>query len=360
MKTCLIICGGRSHEHEISLISAKCVLDALDRSLWTPLVVGISKKGIWYLEEEQTFTLGECRADKIQLNEKAPTVSLSPFLQNGRGELFSGGKTYGFDVAFPILHGPFGEDGTIQGLFDIVGVPYVGSGCESSALCMDKALTKALCEREGIRVAPSVTVHSLNDVDSKWSAIETLGPLWFTKPARLGSSVGISKVTDPQKLRAAVTVALSFDFKCLIEKGIEGREFECALLGNRHSALASIPGEVIPNKEIGWYNYEAKYLLKDGAKTEVPAKLEANTTLAIQAFCKKIFQILECNGMARVDLFMENKTGHLYLNEVNTVPGFTPISMYPQMWAATGLPYPKLINRLFELAACQTTERAKK
>lgn len=351
MKTVLLLCGGRSGEHEISLISAKCILDAMDRNQYAPVVVGISKNGVWYLEEEKTFYTGELRADKIALNEDAERVTLAPYLQpNGRARLEAGGRIIEFDVVFPILHGPFGEDGTLQGMLDMIGVPYVGSNCGSSWNCMDKVLTKTLCNEAKIPSAPFVWVGTLDEVKDKDAEIKKLGFPLFVKPSRMGSSVGVSKVSDAGQLRPAVEAALKHDSKVLIEKGISGREIECAVLGLNRSAKASVPGEIVVSKKIGWYSYEAKYLLKDGAETLTPAPLDEKISKEVQEFALRVFRTLECDGLARVDLFLENGTNKLFLNEVNTLPGFTPISMYPQMWQASGVSYPQLISKLLELA----------
>ena len=345
-KRVLILCGGRSDEHEISLISAQGILEALDRSLFTPTLVGISRKGVWYLEQEKNYFEGGFKADSIRLNTHAPTLQILPYSTDGSGTLVGEFGKFQFDVVFPILHGPFGEDGTIQGLFDIMGVPYVGSGCQSSAVCMDKELTKVLTRSHQIPGTDFVTV-----TDAKLAvSAQTLGFPVFVKPARLGSSVGISKVTRQEDLSPAIAKALKFDSKCLIEKAVEGREIECAVLGHTHSAIASVPGEIIPSPKVGWYSYEAKYLSDDGAITKVPADLGAGWVKKIQAFAIRVFEVLECEGMARVDLFFNEKKGEIILNEVNTIPGFTPISMYPKMWMASGISYPELISRLIDLA----------
>lgn len=351
MKTVLILCGGRSDEHEISLISAKGILDALDRKTYTPLIVGISKKGIWHLEQENSFFVGEFRADKIKLNESTPTVTLAPFSNKQKqGTLLCEGKTYTFDIVFPILHGRFGEDGTLQGMLDMIGVPYVGSNCGSSWLCMDKILTKTLCLKSGIATAKFTWVDSVEGLSRVQKELSELNYPLFVKPPRQGSSVGVSKVNSPNELRQAVETALKYDTKALIEEGIQGREIECAVLGRHGQAKVATPGEIIPSKKIGWYSFEAKYLLSDGAETKVPTDLDAKTTEAIKAFALKAYDCLECSGMARVDLFLEKKTNQIYLNEINTIPGFTPISMYPKMWQASGLSYSALISELLKLA----------
>ena len=351
MKTVLILCGGKSEEHEISLISAKGILAALDRKKYKPLIVGISKQGIWYLEEESSFFIGQFQADQIALNEKAPTVTFVPFSNDKKqGTLLSENRSYIFDIVFPILHGRFGEDGTLQGMLDIMGVPYVGSNCGSSWLCMDKILTKTLCEKAGIATAKFTWVESLEDLERvKPTLLELKYPL-FVKPPRQGSSVGVSKVSAPEELSAAVVKALTFDSKCLIEEGINGREIECAVLGLHGKAKVAVPGEIIPNSKIGWYSYEAKYLMPEGAETKVPTDLDAKHTKLIQDFALKAFNCLQCDGMARVDLFLEHNTHKIYLNEINTIPGFTPISMYPKMWQASGISYSELISELLNLA----------
>lgn len=350
-KTVLVVCGGRSDEHEISLISAKCVLDAIDRTRFTPLLVGISKKGVWHLTDENNFYTGELRADEIKLNTNAPSIMLAPYATpEGRGQLLAQEKTVEFDVVFPILHGTFGEDGTIQGLFETMAVPYVGANPGGSWICMDKVLAKMLCRFNGIRVADFVSLASLEELDSKAEEIKRLGLPLFVKPSRCGSSVGISKVSDGAQLHAAVESALKFDRVVLIEKGIEGREIETALLGLNRTARVALPGEIVPNPKIGWYSYEGKYLLEDGAQVIVPASLSMDEINRIQTFVMKVFQVLQCDGMARIDLFLEKGTGNIYLNEANTIPGFTPISMYPKMWQASGLSYKELISELIELA----------
>jgi D-alanine-D-alanine ligase len=354
-KNVLLVCGGRSDEHEISLISAKCVLDAIDRTRFNPLLVGITREGVWHLEDEKNFYTGAFRADQIKLNTEAPTVTIAPYpTPERRGRLQAGGKSFEFDVAFPILHGPFGEDGTIQGLFETMGVPYVGANPGGSWISMDKVLSKMLCRFNGIKVADFVAVASIEELELKKSEIDKMGYPLFVKPSRLGSSVGISKVISASHLIEAVETALKFDRVCLIEQGIKGREIETALLGLNRKARVALPGEIVPNPKIGWYSYDAKYLLDDGAQVVVPARLEPNDITRIQQFVLKVFQVLQIDGMARIDLFLENETGELYLNEANTIPGFTPISMYPKMWQASGLSYQELISELIELAFQRT------
>ena len=351
MKSVLILCGGRSAEHEISLISAKAIIDALDRKQFSPIIIGISKKGVWHLEEETSFYEGEFRADKIRLNEKRPTVLLQPFTDSkGRGVLLCEGKTLPFDVAFPMLHGQYGEDGTIQGVFSTIGVPYVGASPGASALCMDKVLLKALCRTAGIPVADFVWLSSPSELKAKKAEIERLGFPLFAKPPTQGSSVGVSKVTKMADLAAAVDTCFKYDSRCLLERAIVGREIECAVLGLHGKAKVALPGEIIPSPKIGWYSYEAKYLLADGAETVGPASLDPVLTKKVQDMALHVFNVTECDGMARVDLFIEKGSHTIYLNEPNTIPGFTPISMYPKMWQASGMSYAELVTALLNLA----------
>lgn len=351
MTKLLVLCGGRSSEHEISLISAKGILDALDRTVFTPIVVGISKKGVWHLEDEKNFYTGEFRADQIKLNEAGTPVTLAPYLTPaGRGQLMAAGKSIEFDAVFPILHGPFGEDGTMQGLWDVVGIPYVGSTCGSSWIAMDKELAKTLCLQNNIPVSDFVVLRSIDEAKKKRAEVEKLGKTVFVKPARAGSSVGVSKVVDMAGYDKAVELAFAHDKKVLVEQGIDGREIECGVLGLCRKAKASVPGEIVVAPKIGWYSYEAKYLLKDGAETLTPAPLDAKTQAEVQRVALATFDLFECDGLARVDMFLERNTGKIYLNEANTIPGFTPISMYPKMWEATGVSYRELIAKLVGLA----------
>jgi D-alanine-D-alanine ligase len=349
MRKVLILCGGQSDEHEISLISAHGVLAALDRREYAPLVVGISKTGHWHFSDPERFTVGEIRADRIRLDESAPEALLNPRSVDGQGQLIVKDQAHHFDVVFPILHGPNGEDGTIQGLFEILNVPYVGANVAASANCMDKERTKTLAAGAGIPVAPWVTLTASETAAGQQAAIEALATPWFVKPAKAGSSVGVHKVERWQDLAPAVADAFRFDNKVLVEQGIDGREIECAVLGLHRAPEVSLPGEIIISPEVGFYSYEAKYLLPDAARTEAPAQLSASETRAVQQLVARAYQVLEVDGMARVDVFLTT-SGTVYLNEINTIPGFTPISMYPQMWAASGLAYDQLISRLLELA----------
>ncbi len=351
MKKVLVLCGGRSAEHEISLISAKGILGAIDRRQYEPILVGVAKDGTWYHQDEGSYYLGEFRADKIRLNENRPKITLAPYVTGKKGTLaVVDGPTLPFDVVFPILHGQYGEDGTLQGMLDVMGIPYVGARCGASWVCMDKFLTKTVCEKNGIPVAEYVGLRRGEKLSEKLGEIEKLGYPVFVKPSCQGSSVGITKVKSREGLQAAIDLAWRHDRICIIERTIVGRELEIAVLGLQDTPKASLPGEILISKKAEWYSYEAKYLGGDLATTQTPADLTPEETQAVQRLAEKVFTVLQIDGMARVDMLLETATGKLYLNEPNTLPGFTPISMYPQMWEASGLPYAALISRLIELA----------
>jgi D-alanine-D-alanine ligase len=350
-RTVLFLCGGSSEEHEISLISAHCVLQALDRSRWEPLVVGIDKRGRWGLAANADFFTGSVRADQIRLREDLEPAAIDPSPQpDSRGRLRVGARTLEFDVVFPMLHGTFGEDGRIQGLLEVARLPFVGSGCGSSWNCMDKVVTKTLAAAAGIPVVPFAVATPMTSAAELETFGKRLGFPIFVKPARQGSSVGVSKVHTAGDLPRAVAEALRHDSKVLLETGVVAREIECAVLGRAASARVAPPGEIVPNRKIGWYSYEAKYLLDDGAETLAPAPLRPEEAKEAQKWALEAFRVLECDGLARVDLFLERHSGRYYLNEINTLPGFTPISMYPKMWATAGLAYADLVSELLELA----------
>jgi len=301
-----VLCGGRSGEHEISLRSAESIIAGLDRAKFEVQRIFITPEGCW-----------EPRA-------------LSP----------EPGANPGIDVVFPVLHGTFGEDGTVQGLLELADLPYVGAGVLASAVSMDKEVTKRLLVERGLPVAEYVTVTRGNKPD-----INLPFPL-FVKPANLGSSVGISKVKSCAELPAALELAAQYDRKILVERGIAGREFECSVLGSE-KPLAAVPCEVIPSRD--FYDYEDKYLL-DAAKLIVPAPLTPEQTAEMQRMAVAAYQAVECEGMARVDFLLEAASGKFYINEINTIPGFTSISMYPKMWEAAGVPFTELLDRLIDLA----------
>jgi D-alanine-D-alanine ligase len=334
-----ILYGGRSAEHEVSLRSAKSIVDALDRKRYDPVLIGIGKDGIWRLQDSKAMPEGESLA--IDLSGKE--VVLAP---SSKGELTgSSERIRKLDVVFPVLHGTNGEDGTVQGLLTLADVPFVGPSVLGSAVGMDKTVMKALLRDAGIPNARVLVYRkgseiSFSDVESE------LGMPVFVKPANLGSSVGVSRATDEASFRTAVEDAFRYDTKILVEEAIVGREIECAVLGNGEPQ-ASVPGEIIPHDE--FYSYEAKYLDPDGAGLEIPAKLDPETTARIQDIAIRTFQALECEGMGRVDCFLK-ENGEILVNEINTIPGFTSISMYPKLWEASDVPYSELIDRLISLA----------
>ena len=301
-----VIYGGRSGEHEVSLRSAKSIIEAMDTEKYNVLHYLISKEGKW---------------------SPRPIVP-EP---HGNPEI---------DVVFPALHGTFGEDGTLQGLLELAGLPYVGAGVLASSLSMDKEMMKRVAAARGLPVVDYFVVPECGSFEFGFDFPK------FVKPANLGSSVGISKVQNEQELRAAIELARSYDRKVIVERGIAGREFECAVLGNE-SPAASVPCEILPSRD--FYDYEDKYIL-DQARTVLPAGLSPEKTAELQRLAVECYRAVECEGMARVDFLLESATDRLYINEINTIPGFTSISMYPKMWEYSGLPMPQLIDRLIELA----------
>jgi D-alanine-D-alanine ligase len=305
-----VVYGGRSGEHEISIRSAKSIIAGMDRGRYEIAEYFIEKSGQW---------------------------SPRPILPEP-------GAHPDIDVVFPVLHGTFGEDGTVQGLLELADLPYVGAAVLASSVSMDKEMMKRVCLERGVPVVEYIALrrNRLNPeaIGQRWAFP------WFVKPANLGSSVGISKVHSMAELEPALRLAAEFDRKIIVERGIEGRELECAVLGNE-SPVASLPCEILPSKE--FYDYEDKYLL-DRAQTRLPADLTQEQTAELRRLAVEGYQAVECEGMARVDFLLESATGKLYLNEINTIPGFTSISMYPKMWEHSGLSFSALIDRLIELA----------
>ena len=351
-----ILCGGRSGEHEVSLQSAQSIYDAVERERFSPMLVAIDKEGEWRMGSAGDLLLERDDPARIHLNPEAPLVL--PVMEGERCRLLrkgSGEVLWEVEVFFPIIHGTDGEDGALQGLFRMLNLPFVGAGVLGSAIGMDKDVMKRLLAYAGLPVARWVTVRSLDEamrlypeLSQKWGL-----PL-FVKPVSLGSSVGVSRVDNPESFRAALDVAFSYDQRAMVEEAISGREVECSVLGNRlggglsgaERPQASRPGEVVPGHD--FYSYEAKYLDPDGAKLAIPAELDQATEERVRELAVQAFEVLECDGLARADFFLQ-EDGRLLVNEINTLPGFTKISMYPKLWEASGLPYPKLITRLVEL-----------
>jgi D-alanine-D-alanine ligase len=341
-----IIFGGRSAEHEVSLQSAKNVFEALDKDKFEPVLIGISKEGRWCVGEASKQLLHSQNPRLLKLNEAGGEVAL--VTGGGGRRLISIGGTEmsgGIDVIFPVLHGTYGEDGTMQGLLKLLDIPFVGAGVLGSALGMDKDAQKRLLRDAGIPTADFIACAA-NAVPNYGQIRKKLGEILFVKPANLGSSVGIHKVKNKKEYITAVEDALRYDTKILIEEFIQGREIECSVLGNANP-VASIPGEVIPQRE--FYSYEAKYIDENGAILEIPAKLPAKVIMRLQKMAVKAFKTLCLEGMARVDFFV-TRGGKVIINELNTIPGFTNISMYPKLWEASGLGYSKLIEKLIKLA----------
>ncbi len=364
-KRVLVLFGGKSGEHEVSIVSAKSVSKALDRSKYDVILVGIDKQGRWLLPDESRLLAQGSNPRLVGLHSTSEAVGMLPYDTDGQLLSLSpltasqGKQGFQFDVVLPILHGPNGEDGTIQGLLELASVPYVGSGVLGSALCMDKDATKRILRDAGIPIVPFLAVKrshfERNEAEVVGAAAKEFGYPYFVKPANMGSSVGVGKIKNEGEAIAKIKAAFAFDTKILIEKAIDARELECAVLGN-DEPLASVIGEIIPNDE--FYSYESKYVDENGAKLLIPApELTPSQSALIQRLSIEAFKALECSGMARVDFFQDKKSGEIFLNELNTIPGFTPVSMYPKLWEASGLAYSNLIDRLIELALERHTDR---
>ena len=348
----IILFGGRSAEHEISILSARNVLAALDRERFQPVLVGIDRAGRWHQESERTLAgaTGDPRA--LELDPSAPTVSIEQGLVAGASGVGAASDVGDEVVVFPVLHGTFGEDGTVQGLLELGDVAYVGAGVLGSAIGMDKDVAKRLLRDAGIPVVDFTVVTAAGfarDPGTALAGAARLGWPLFVKPVNAGSSVGVSRVNGPEGLAPAVRAALVFDRKVLIERAVDAREIECAVLGN-DDPVASVPGEILVHHKDGFYSYDAKYVDPSGASWKIPAELPAATAARVQTLAVETFRTLELAGLARVDFFLSRGDGALYVNEVNTLPGFTAISMYPKMWEASGLSQKALLTRLIELA----------
>ena len=343
-----ILFGGRSAEHEVSLQSAKNIVDAIDKNKYDVVLIGIDKNGGWHLDEGSRFLLQATKSELPALAAGGEKLAMVPGKQEDQLVLLSGhGSPGSLDVVFPVLHGPFGEDGTVQGLLKLANIPFVGAGVLGSAVGMDKDVMKRLLRDAGIPIAKFVTLNKYSAKAVTFDdARDQLGLPLFIKPANLGSSVGIHKVRTPEEFDRAVEDAFKFDNKVLIEECINGREIECSVLGNEQP-VASVLGEILPSHE--FYSYEAKYLDESGAALEIPAKLPEEISERIRQTAIKTFSVLCCEGMARVDFFLRDGD-EIIVNEINTIPGFTRISMYPKLWEASGLPYSQLIDKLIGLA----------
>ena len=382
-----ILFGGRSGEHEVSLLSAASVLNAIDKNKFEVVPIGITKDGRWLTAEHAERLLQGKPHEERHLRAGDPDATpgaavlergeavvfppqpayreqgLAPFQADAAVARRASDRAINVDIIFPVLHGTFGEDGTIQGLFELADIAYVGAGVLGSAAGMDKDIMKSLFRAAGLPIVKHVTI-----LRSDWEAdpkkaekrIEkTLKYPVFVKPANLGSSVGISKAHNKKELGPAIEEAAKFDRKIVIEQGVGGkqkaREIECSVLGN-DKPQASVPGEIVPGKE--FYDYTAKYL-DEGSQLIIPAKLTKTETKKIQELAIQAFQAVDCSGLARVDFLMDPKTRKIYLNEINTMPGFTSISMYPKLWGASGVSYPELIERLIQLGLERHADKKK-
>jgi D-alanine-D-alanine ligase len=349
-----VLFGGRSGEHEVSLVSATSVIQALDREKYDVIPIGITPEGRWISSANALRLLKEKAG-----SESEPERFLAPEPNRRALLALDGAQGEGLDVVFPVLHGTFGEDGTVQGLFELAGIPYVGAGVLGSALGLDKIVQKQLFSQAGLPVAKYLWALSRECLDTPASLAARLQralryPM-FVKPANTGSSVGITKAHTRRELLDGLALAAQFDRKVIVEEGVEDlREIECAVLGNDHPEV-SVPGEIVPSNE--FYDYDAKYV--DGKSSAIiPAKLPAAVRRRIADIAARAFTVLDCSGMARVDFFVTRHRHRVYLNEINTIPGFTSISMYPKLWEASGLSYPRLLDRLIELALDRHKERS--
>lgn len=343
-----IIFGGKSAEHEVSLQSAKNIIDAIDKAKFDVTLLGIDKQGAWHINDASNYLLNAENPALIALNHSNKSVALIPGqTQQQVIESQNAHALTQLDVIFPIVHGTLGEDGSLQGLLRMANIPFVGSNVLGSAVSMDKDVTKRLLRDAGLLVAPFVTLNRANRQHHSFASVSAaLGLPLFIKPANQGSSVGVSKVRNEAKFLQAVELAFQFDHKVLVEAAIVGREIECAVLGNDHPK-ASVCGEIVLNDE--FYSYDTKYINEQGALVRAPADLTPEINEKIQRIALQAFQVLECQGMARVDVFL-TPDNDVIINEVNTLPGFTNISMYPKLWQASGLSYTDLITALIELA----------
>ncbi|MEW9675228.1 D-alanine--D-alanine ligase [Lentibacillus sp. L22] len=343
-----IIFGGKSAEHEVSLQSAKNIVDAIDKDKYDVVLLGIDKQGKWHLNDQSSYLLNAENPKLIQLNKSNENVAIVPG-EDGKQLIHAtnAANLEQLDVVFPIVHGTLGEDGSLQGMLRIANLPFVGASVLGSSICMDKEIAKRLLEAAGINVAKGFAFKkSKKDKIVYEDIVAQLGTPMFIKPANQGSSVGVSKVSNKEEFEAGIAAAFQYDHKVIIEEGLVGREVECSVLGNS-DPIASLPGEILPRTE--FYSYESKYIDETGAELAIPASLSDEMVAKVQQTAIKAFEALQCEGLARVDFFLTEQ-GEVYVNEVNTLPGFTRISMYPKLWEVSGISYPELIDRLIQLA----------
>lgn len=359
-----VLFGGRSGEHAVSLRSAASVMEAMDRDKYEIIPVGITEEGKWLAGGNPLRALqekkipGDCCWAQLITDPTSPGILLiDP--QDSRGyERIRG--IISVDAVFPVLHGPYGEDGTVQGLLELAGLPYVGAGVLSSAVGMDKVVMKILFRQAGLPVTDFIHFKAYQWEGSQRESIleeieGKLGYPCFIKPSNLGSSVGVSKALDREGLLAGIQDALRYDNKVLVEAFVPGREIECSVLGE-DNPMASTPGEIVPCNE--FYDYRAKYI-DEGSLLIIPAELPRDVEEKIKEYSVRAFQAVQCSGLGRVDFFYRDEGKRIVVNEINTIPGFTSISMYPKLWEASGIPYPELINRLIEIALKRQQDKKK-
>jgi len=352
-----IVCGGKSGEHEVSLASANCVLRALDPDRYDVVVIGVTREGTWLVTDSPDRLLESGVTPELTHTEE-PLTEPSPYgllpLHSSKFQV----DQSAVDVVFPVLHGPHGEDGAMQGLFEISGMPYVGSGVLASALAMDKWAAKQMLERAGLESVPYALVQASDWADDPASVLDSVErqldyPV-FVKPCNMGSSVGISKARHGEELEHAIALGVCYDRRVIVEQGVDAREVECGVLGNEEP-LVSVVGEVRPHHE--FYDYEAKYSV-GMADLLIPAPLSEAQTNEVQAMARRAYAALDCAGMARVDFFVLRESGRIVVNEVNTIPGFTSTSMFPRLWEASGVPLAELVDRLIALAVQRHQQNA--
>jgi D-alanine-D-alanine ligase len=350
-----VLFGGRSGEHEVSLASAASVIRALDPEKYEAVPIGIAKDGRWLVSTGAQKSLPEVlkSGERVSLPPDPTSAALLP-LTHGAGR-----PSVVVDVMFPVLHGTFGEDGTVQGLLELAGLPYVGAGVLASAVGMDKDVQKRLFEQAGLPIVPYLAVRRGEWERGRAAVLRRIKKKFrfpvFVKPATLGSSVGMTRVKAAHELTGAMDTAAEYALKIIVERGVSGREIEVSVLGN-DDMRASVPGEIVPHRE--FYDYAAKYL-EEGTRLVIPAPLKKSQVAVFQDYAVRAFQAIEGAGMARCDFFLERRTGKIFVNELNTIPGFTAISMYPKLWEASGLSYPALIDELIELALALHREKAR-